>query len=113
MKVEWSDQALADRRKAFESQESTASHEEVVPRTVRRISGREVSIACDDSRKRDYFQGADADRAPAAWARPIRGREEYRQIVLQVLHAAYVFQYRIDGERLVMLRVFHGREARD
>jgi plasmid stabilization system protein ParE len=45
--------------------------------------------------------------------RPIAGREEYRQVVLQVLNAAYVFQYRYDGERLVMLRVFHGREKRD
>ena len=44
--------------------------------------------------------------------RPIEGREEYRQVVLQVLNATYVFQYRVDGERLVMLRVFHGREAR-
>ena len=45
--------------------------------------------------------------------RPIGGRDEYRQIVLQVLNAAYVFQYRLDGQRLVMLRVFHGREERD
>ncbi len=45
--------------------------------------------------------------------RPIAGREEYRQIVLQVLNAAYVFQYRYDNERLVMLRIFHGREARE
>ena len=45
--------------------------------------------------------------------RPIAGREEYRQIVLQVLRAAYVFQYRLDGERIVMLRVFHAREARE
>jgi plasmid stabilization system protein ParE len=45
--------------------------------------------------------------------RPILGREEYRQIVLQVLNARYVFQYRYDGKRLVMLRVFHGRESRD
>jgi plasmid stabilization system protein ParE len=44
--------------------------------------------------------------------RPIAGREDYRQIVLQVLNAAYVFQYRCDGERVVMLRVFHGRETR-
>jgi plasmid stabilization system protein ParE len=44
--------------------------------------------------------------------RPIAGREEYRQIVLQVLGAAYVFQYRFDGKRLVMLRVFHARESR-
>jgi plasmid stabilization system protein ParE len=44
---------------------------------------------------------------------PIAGREEYRQIVLQVLNAAYVFQYRVDRDRLVMLRVFHGHEARE
>jgi plasmid stabilization system protein ParE len=45
--------------------------------------------------------------------RPIAGHEEYRQLVLQVSGAAYVFQYRFDGEHLVMLRVFHAREARD
>jgi len=44
---------------------------------------------------------------------PIAGREEYRQIVLQVLNAAYVFQYRVGRDRIVMLRVFHGREARE
>jgi toxin ParE1/3/4 len=43
----------------------------------------------------------------------IAGREEYRQIVLQVLNAAYVFQYRIERDRLIVLRVFHGREMRD
>lgn len=45
--------------------------------------------------------------------RPIAGRAEYRQLVLQVLNAPYVFQYRFDGERLIMLRIFHGREQRD
>jgi toxin ParE1/3/4 len=43
---------------------------------------------------------------------PIEGHEHYRQLILQVLNATYVFQYRWDGERLVMLRVFHGREQR-
>jgi plasmid stabilization system protein ParE len=43
---------------------------------------------------------------------PIAGREEYRQLVLEVLNAPYVFQYRFDGSRLVVLRVFHGREQR-
>lgn len=42
--------------------------------------------------------------------RPIAGHERYRQLVTQVLNAAYVIQYRVDGERLVILRVFHGRE---
>jgi len=45
--------------------------------------------------------------------RPISGRAQYRQIVLQVLNAAYVFQYRYDDKRLVMLRIFHGRETRE
>ena len=45
--------------------------------------------------------------------RRIAGREEYRQMVLQVLGAAYVFQYRFDGRRLVMLRVYHARESRE
>ena len=45
--------------------------------------------------------------------RPIAGQTEYRQIVMQVLNAPYVFQYRFDGERIVVLRVFHGREKRD
>jgi toxin ParE1/3/4 len=44
--------------------------------------------------------------------RPIAGREEYRQLVLQVSGADYVFQYRYDGDSLVILRVFHAREAR-
>jgi plasmid stabilization system protein ParE len=44
--------------------------------------------------------------------RPLSSRTEYRQLVLRVLNAAYVFQYRYDGERLVMLRVLHPRESR-
>jgi len=35
--------------------------------------------------------------------RPIGGRDEYRQIVLRVLNTAYVFQYRLDEERLVIV----------
>jgi plasmid stabilization system protein ParE len=45
--------------------------------------------------------------------RPLATRGEYRQIVLQVLGGAYAFQYRCDGDRVVMLRIFHGRESRD
>ena len=44
--------------------------------------------------------------------RAIRGRNEYRELVLEVLNARYVFRYGYDGDRLVMLRVFHGREQR-
>ena len=43
----------------------------------------------------------------------IQGRPEYRELVLEVLNATYVFRYVFDGERLVMLRVFHGRERRE
>jgi plasmid stabilization system protein ParE len=45
--------------------------------------------------------------------RAIAGRDDYRQVVLRVLNAAYVFQYRVLDGRLVMLRVFHGREHRE
>ena len=44
--------------------------------------------------------------------RPIAGREEYRQLVLQVLGGDYIFQYRYELDRVVILRVFHAREAR-
>ena len=44
--------------------------------------------------------------------RAIQGRPEYRELVLEVLKARYVFRYRYDSERLVVLRVFHGRERR-
>ena len=45
--------------------------------------------------------------------RPIDGREDYRELALSVLNTTYVFRYVYDGERLVMLRVFHGREQRE
>ena len=45
--------------------------------------------------------------------RPISARPEFRELVLEVLNAAYVFRYGYDGQRLVMLRVFHARELRD
>jgi plasmid stabilization system protein ParE len=45
--------------------------------------------------------------------RAVEGRPEIRQLVLEVANARYVFCYAFDGTRLVMLRVFHTREARD
>jgi plasmid stabilization system protein ParE len=45
--------------------------------------------------------------------RPIEASSDFREVVLKVLNALYVFQYGYDGERLVMLRVFHGREVRE
>ncbi len=47
-----------------------------------------------------------------ALGRPDYARPEYRQVVLRILNAPYVFQYRYDGGRVVILRVFHGRESR-
>jgi toxin ParE1/3/4 len=45
--------------------------------------------------------------------RPLRGHPQYRELVLDVLNARYVFRYATDGKRLVMLRVFHSREQRE
>jgi plasmid stabilization system protein ParE len=44
---------------------------------------------------------------------PIGSRGQYRQVVLEVLRAKYVFRYRIASDRIVMLRVWHGRELRE
>ena len=44
--------------------------------------------------------------------RPMATREEYREIVLQVLGGTYALQYRYEGSTILMLRVFHSREAR-
>ena len=45
--------------------------------------------------------------------RVIEGRPQFRELVLEVAKARYVFWYAFHGERLVMLRVFHGREQRE
>jgi toxin ParE1/3/4 len=94
MKLEWSDQALADldRFAEFLHQE----HPSLASRVATEIISKAQVLA-------EHPQ----------LGRPLAGRQEYRQIVLQVLGAAYVFQYRFDGQRLVMLRVFHGRETRE
>ena len=43
----------------------------------------------------------------------IEDDEDYRRIVLRVLNAPYLMQYRVGKDRIVILRVFHGRELRD
>jgi plasmid stabilization system protein ParE len=94
MKLEWSDEALADldRFAEFLHREHPSLAAIVASEIIDRVQ---------------------VLSAHPRLGRPIAGREEYRQIVLQVLGAAYVFQYRFDGKRLVMLRVFHAREARE
>ena len=94
MKVEWSDAALADLDRFVEF--LNTEHPALAATVAREIISK-VEILSHHPRL----------------GRPIKGREEYRQIVLQVLRASYVFQYRYDSHRIVMLRVFHGRETRE
>ena len=93
MKLEWSADALADldRFAAFLHRHFPA---------LAKIVAREI-IEKTEMLGRQPFLG-----------HPIAGREEYRQLVLRVLNAAYVLQYRVERGRLVILRVFHGREMR-
>ena len=94
MKLEWSAIALADldRFAAFLHDRD--------PRLAR-------IVAAEITQKAQVLQ----DRPELG--KPIEGNKRYREVVLQVLNALYVFQYVYDGKRLVMLRVFHGREARE
>ena len=94
MRLEWSDEALADLDRFVE----------FLDREHPSLAG---IVASEIISKTQVLM------AHPRLGRPIAGREEYRQIVLEVLRAKYVFQYRLDGERLVMLRVFHAREARE
>ena len=56
---------------------------------------------------------ADVLRRHPKLGRPIATREEYREIVLQVLGGTYVLQYWYDGRTILMLRAFHSRESRE
>ena len=94
MKVEWSNEALAD-----------------LDRFVEFLDREHPSLAAIVAT--EIIEKVRVLSEHPQLGRPIAGREEYRQIVLQVLGAAYVFQYRFDDERLVMLRVFHARETRE
>lgn len=94
MTVEWSERALADldRFAAFLHQ----SHPHLAEIVAQEI-----------------IERAEILSAHPRLGRRIAGREEYRQIILQVLNARYIFQYRFDGQRLLILRVFHARETRE
>lgn len=92
MKVEWSDDALAD-----------------LDRFSSLLQQHHPSLAAVVAE--EIIAKAQILSERPLLGRPIAGREEYRQLVLRVLNSAYVFQYHYDGRRLVTLRVFHGREA--
>jgi toxin ParE1/3/4 len=93
MKLEWSDDAFADLDRFAEFLHE--KYPALAKRVAKEIKSKAQLLA----------------EHPRS-GRPLAGREEYRQIVLQILNAPYVFQYRYDGEQLVILRVFHGRETR-
>lgn len=93
VKIEWSADALAD-----------------LDRFARFLHDRFPDLAPIVAREIIAKASALADHPQLG--HPIEGHAFYRQIVMQVLNANYVFQYRVDGERIVMLRVFHGREKR-
>ncbi len=44
--------------------------------------------------------------------RPVQGGSEYREVIVRVLNARYIMQYRVEADRMVVLRVTHGRELR-
>lgn len=93
VKLEWSEDALADLDRFSDFLQ--AKYPALAPLIAREIIAKAGLLS----------------RYPKA-GRPIGGREEYRQLALRIVNATYVFQYRFDGDRLVMLRVFHGREER-
>ena len=94
MKLEWSAVALAD-----------------LDRFAAFLHDRHPRLAAIVAR--EILAKASLLETSPALGYPIGERGAYRQLVLEVLRAKYVFRYRIEGERIVMLRVFHGREARD
>jgi plasmid stabilization system protein ParE len=93
MKVEWSADALADLDRFADFLHR--HHPSLAP-----------LVALGLTEKMELLE-----RFPKA-GRRIGGSDEYRLVVLQVLNAPYIFQYRFDGTRVLILRVFHGREMR-
>jgi plasmid stabilization system protein ParE len=91
MKIEWSAHALADLDRFAEFLEKT--YPSLVPVVGKAILAKAAAL----------------EEYPML-GRPIAERPEYRQMALKVLNAIYIFQYPIQGDRLIMLRVFNARE---
>lgn len=60
----------------------------------------------------ELVERTDVLRRHPTLGRAFAGREEYSELLLQVLGGTYALQYQYDGGSILMLRVFHGREAR-
>lgn len=94
MKVEWSAAALADLdRFALFLQNRFPKMAELVAREI--------------------VQKSDLLIEHPELGRPLGRRLEIRQVVVRVLNASYVIGYRVTHDRVVVLGVFHGREARE
>ncbi|MFL6972979.1 MAG: type II toxin-antitoxin system RelE/ParE family toxin [Xanthobacteraceae bacterium] len=94
MKLEWSAAALAD-----------------LDRFAAFLQERHPTLASIVAR--EILSKAQMLEAHPQLGYPIGGGGEYRQVVLEVLRAKYVFRYRVASERIVMMRVYHGREKRE
>jgi plasmid stabilization system protein ParE len=94
VKIEWSAGAVADLDRFADFLQSRFP-------TMARIVGREIVQKVDLLVQRPEL------------GRPLSGHRDRRQIVVRVLNASYIVEYRLLADRLMILRVFHGRESRD
>lgn len=93
MKVEWSAAALTDLTR-FAS--SLAEHHPTMATSV----AMEIKSKVDRLAEFPHL------------GRPLARRRNFRQAALRILNATYVIRYRLRGEEVLILRAFHGKEAR-
>ncbi|MGE0752269.1 MAG: type II toxin-antitoxin system RelE/ParE family toxin [Variibacter sp.] len=60
----------------------------------------------------ELIRGAEVLESHPRMGRAIAGHENYREAILKVMNGRYIFQYRVEETRTVMLRVLYGREDR-
>lgn len=94
MKVQWSGRALAD-----------------LNRFSRFLQDRFPDMATIVAR--EMVQKSRTLAEHPELGRPLARRSYVRQLVVRVLNATYVMHYRVMQDRVVILRIFHGREVRD